>query len=114
MLGRVSPGPVRESRHSLNPIGPHSRSRLQSIADSRKPEERLTEGYARAHELERQAIQLERQSTGMLARGATPEQVHEVLQKHRAVERDLVALRRRLSLLREELGPTASYIGPPA
>jgi len=77
-------------------------------------EEQLTECCARAHELERQALKLERQSASMLARGATPEQVHAVLQERGVVDTDLRNLRRRVDELRAALRRNRSYIGPSA
>jgi hypothetical protein len=63
-------------------------------------EARLTEGYARVHQLEREALRLERASDRLLADGGTPAQISATLTERRAIERELEALRRQLDASR--------------
>lgn len=59
-------------------------------------EARLTEGFARVHELERTVLRLQRESDDLLARGGEPSEVAAVAAERRAAEMELAALRRRL------------------
>jgi hypothetical protein len=63
-------------------------------------EERLTEGYAEAHLLERRVLQLDRRTTVLLEGGASGEVVRAVVTERRRVRLELAALRRRLKQLR--------------
>jgi len=76
-------------------------------------EQRLTDGYAHVHELERAALSLEREGAQMLARSESAERLRSVMRKRRDVERELSALRSKLDSLRAS--PEAeSYKGPTA
>jgi hypothetical protein len=59
-------------------------------------EAQLTAGYARVHQLELEALRLERAGDDLLARGGTPAQISATLAERRAVSDELGALRRRL------------------
>jgi hypothetical protein len=59
-------------------------------------EARLTEGFARVHELERTVLRLQRESDDLLARGSESSKVIAVAAERRAAEMELAALRRRL------------------
>ena len=56
----------------------------------------LTAGYARVHQLELEALRLQRVGDDLLARGGTPAETHATLAERRAVASELAALRRRL------------------
>jgi hypothetical protein len=71
-------------------------------SEARDLEARLTDGYARVHELERTALRLARECDDLLARGAAPADVSGAMSKRRAVEMELAALRRRLERCRED------------
>jgi hypothetical protein len=72
---------------------------VSSEADSL--EARLTEGFARVHELERTVLRLQREGDELLARGGDPSEVTAVAAERRAAEMELAALRRRLEQTRE-------------
>jgi hypothetical protein len=77
-------------------------------------EQRLTDGYAQAHELETLALQLEREGTQMLVRGESAEQLRSVMRQRRDVERELDRLRASLEALRGAPNPLGSNKGPSA
>lgn len=64
-------------------------------------EAQLTRGYARAHELERSVLRLERECDELLERAAQPEQLRATLAERRGIESELAALRRRLAEYRQ-------------
>lgn len=59
-------------------------------------ETQLTAGYARVHQLELEALRLERVGDDLLARGGTPAEISATLAERRAVSNELGALRRQL------------------
>jgi hypothetical protein len=64
-------------------------------------EAQLTAGYARVHQLELEALRLERAGDDLLARGGTPAEISATLAQRRAVANELAALRRRLDSRRD-------------
>jgi hypothetical protein len=63
-------------------------------------EERLTEGYAEAHVLERRVLQLDRRTRALLEAGAESDVVRGVVRERRRMRLELAALRQRLKNLR--------------
>jgi hypothetical protein len=62
-------------------------------------EDLLTEGYAHAHLLERRSLRLERRCNALVAEGAPGEELSAILAERHRVERRLLVLRERLSVL---------------
>jgi hypothetical protein len=60
----------------------------------------LTQGYARVHELERQALRLERRSTALAYRDGKAEELAEALRQRRQIDGQLERLRDHLRWLR--------------
>jgi hypothetical protein len=71
--------------------------------------ELLTEGYARAHELETRALRLERRSGALAGRSGRGEELSSVMGERRRVMLELVRLRGNLSRLRSACRANAGH-----
>jgi hypothetical protein len=94
-MGRSAHGVNRDRRD------PQTMGRKRSrVSRSLELEERLTNGYARVHELERRALRLDQHCAALLSHGASTEQLQAAVGARRGLERELQTLRASLEDLR--------------
>ena len=77
-------------------------------------EQRLTAGYAQAHELETLALQLEREGARLLTLGASAERLRSVMRRRHDVHLELAGLRKSLEALRAAPGVASPNDRPSA